>query len=116
MKRYILLLILIPILISLCGCNNLIGNNLDDRLVGTWTHKDSYGLKYTYTFFSDGTCSVPVGLQQISCTYEIKDDLLSIEGAQGTVSQTFSYSFSNDETKLTLKEAGSSNSRVFTKQ
>ena len=87
MKKITLLLVsTMTILVCLTGCMSE-----KDKFVGTWKTT-----VITYTFFSDGTLSV----NGISGTYEIKDDKLVI--SSNDVSGTFDYSFSNDDTTLTL--------------
>lgn len=65
-----------------------------NKFVGTWKERDA-----TFIFFSDGTGSNP---EEVSTTWDIKDDKLVITTANQLSTYTYSYQFSNNDTNLTL--------------
>jgi len=87
------------IFILLSGCVNEINPFVDKRFVGTWKEQKEYGVGYT--FFSDKSCIAGVGYEG---TWDIKDGLLVINIELLQLSNSFSYTFSVNDTILTLTE------------
>lgn len=99
------------------GCQEVTNSfpSEEGRFVGTWENNST---KSTITFFSDGTCSssdiLPYsGLRGV---WEIKDDKLVITHEHGIIISTYDYYFSENNSKLHLKNVGGENYKVYTKQ
>jgi len=109
MKKQLMIVGIFVILLTvgLSGCTSNPLNTEKNKFVGTWNT-----IYETYTFFSDGTCSI----SGLSGTYDIKDGKLVINAME--LMLTFSYLFSNNDNTLTLTmtNSGLTNSYVFTKQ
>ena len=124
MKKQLLIIGIIVLLVcvGLSGCDtNQISNSLNtekNKFVGTWTANGatfSVALGNTVTFFSDGTASLFGG---IAGNYEIKDGNLTVTmiASSTPLQYTFSYSFSNNNTVLTVFSTVEGSSFVYTKQ
>lgn len=70
----------------------IIINNKKDPLIGSWAH-DSY----IYTFNEDKTCSYGYGSLKMDCTYEAKDNKLSILYNGSTAPFETTYSINGNE-------------------
>jgi len=113
MKKQLVIIGIVALLITvgLSGCTNNPFDYEKNRFVGTWTQQGVL-IPETHTFFSDGTCSVGV----VSGTYDIKDGKLVETLANGQMTVTWTYSFSNDDTILTLTQVGTSFTLILHKQ
>ena len=113
MNKFLLMTIILLICIGLSGCNE-ISNTMqgeEDRFVGTWSGKGELGIgQFTYVFYSNFTCSV----NEYNGTYELKEGNLTIYLLPDDLS--YSYSFSDNDTKLTLTNVERENPIVLTKQ
>ena len=117
-KTIILLIVLMVISVGfLSGCNESEGDSQsseENRFVGTWKTNNVYmTLGTTMTFFSDGTCSYV-----LAPNYEVKDEkLVFFMHPDGDKIQYFyDYSFSDNDTKLTLTSVYTAISDIYTKQ
>ena len=104
----------------LSGCNE-ISNSLsgdESRFVGTWNFEFE-GLfetkNYTFTFFSDGTCSAS-GF--FGSNYEVKDEKLVFwQYMDGNKLQTpYTYSFSDNDTVVQIAQVSGELTYVLYKQ
>ncbi len=91
-------------------------NDLDSRFYGTWFNENSPTLRTTY--FSNGTYEIiPT---HVGGTWETKDGTLIYSVSLGLgESETIlepSYSFSNDNSILTITDVSTGYSGVYTKQ
>ena len=123
--RKITILVIALMVISvgfLSGCNESDGDSQsseENRLVGTWKADNIYTtLGKTVTFFSDGTCSTSdiLPISGLRGVWEIKDDKLVITHQHSIINSTYDYYFSENNSKLHLKNVGGENYKVFTKQ
>jgi hypothetical protein len=122
MKKQLGILGILAILVcvGLSGCNQI--SNLflkeEDKFVGTWHNQTEvlFG-NNTFTFFSDRTLTFSQGPLSFHGTYEIKDGKL-VTKFQGEIieSAVYTYSFSDNNTKLSLTEVGTNTTLVYTKQ
>jgi len=118
MKKHLIVIgtAVLLLVVGLCGCNEINLFSGDDKLVGTWeSEKEGSG---TITFFSDGEwIGSGVWLGGLNGNYEIKDEKLvmsyTIEATK--YSLVYNYSFSNNDTTLTLTTPENV-IEVFTKQ
>ena len=113
MKKQLVFIAILAILVSvgLILFTNNPFNTEKNRFIGTWEEKDTI-TPLTFTFFSDGTCSVT----NISSTYDIKDGKLVVTMTGEELIWTWSYSFSNNDSILTLTPMGVGQSITLYKQ
>jgi len=104
------------ICVGLSGCEELNtendGNTVSqsDRFIGTWKNEgNSYEI---ITLFSDGACSY-LG---ISGFWELKDGKLVLDLYTSGLTITYDYYFSEEYTKLNLRQVGGDNYSTYTKQ
>ena len=117
-KISILLIALMVISVSLLsGCEEQNGvNHLDSRFFGTWFNESSPTLRTTY--FSNGTYEIiPT---HVGGTWETRDGTLIYSVSLGlgepeTILESY-YSFSNDNSVLTITDVSTGYSGVYTKQ
>ncbi len=109
-KQYVIIGILaLFVSVELSGCNE-ISNPLNierNRFLGNWRGSAiamGYSSEASFTFLSDGTFTSSITIYGIpspgSGTWEIKDNLFVINGAEGIM--TFDYVLSNGDNSLTL--------------
>ena len=120
MKHQLVIIGLVVVLfcIGLSGCDQI--NNVlkseKDRFIGTWKSgnwpQNDTTIPQPHTYDSDGSCSVG----NVSGTYETKDGKLVETLANGQITFTWDYSFSNNDSKLTLTQVGTTLTLVLYKQ
>ncbi len=112
MKKQIIMLgiVVIILAVGLSGCNEIDSPlpSVEEKFIGTWK-ASQYDF---HTFFSDGTSSQ----SGFGGVWEIKDDKLVITQEHGTIIKTYDYYFSENNTKLHLKNVGGESYTVYTKQ
>jgi len=103
------------LMVGLSGCNEINPFSDDNRFVGIWKEQMSGGVM---TLFSDGDLIASIPGIAVSGEWEIKDGkffmTITDEGII-TQSSAWDYSFSDDDTTLTLTTTDNV-SQVFTKQ
>jgi len=110
--------------IVLSGCNQI--SNLflsdEDKIVGTWTTDDIWmEVPTTLEFFSNGSVSAAIVLETIEFTindgkWNMKEGTLTLDIGDLISETTYSYQFSDDNTKLTLIENQKNDTLILTKQ
>ncbi len=96
---------LLAFILTIAGCENGKDNN---KIVGKW----AYG-SFVYTFNADNTCNYNAAGTNLDCTYEIKEDKLSILYKGNT--ETFDTKFKIEDDKLIIKDS-LDNDVVYTKK
>jgi hypothetical protein len=112
----ILSIFILLICVGLSGCQEVTNSYPSDesRFVGTWKAS-----QYEYhTFFSDGTClsSDILPISGLRGMWEIKEEKLVITHEHSIINSTYDYYFSENNSKLHLKNIGGENYKVYTKQ
>ena len=113
--------LVILISVGLSGCNEI--SNLlkseKDRFIGTWIssnwrpqQNNTLYAPQPHTYFSNGSCLVG----DVSGTYDIKDGKLIETLANGQLTFTWNYSFSNNDTIITLTQIGTTFILILYKQ
>jgi uncharacterized protein YxeA len=107
----ILIIVLFIIVISVSGCTNEGDNQADieQTLLGTW--KDSNSFYQSYTFFSNGTCTINGAL---AGTYQLNGENLTITYPGGG-KETFGLLLTNENT-LRLTNVDTGYIRVYERQ
>jgi len=125
MKKQLLIMIIIAILITVVfsGCStqnnneNQFDNTLDperNRFIGTW-QTNPVDIYWTFDFFSNGTFQRMEGI--VDGPYKIKDGKLFLNYTDEIwLGETFNYSFSNNNTTVTLVQTSSDESVILYKQ
>lgn len=108
MKKVISIVMVLCLTLTLfAGCSN------EQKIVGTWKGTKETGILNTsydveYTFEEDGTGSMPViqtGLNvDVSFTYTINEDTLTIVTDTAILSQTYVYTMAFEGDTLTLTD------------
>ena len=126
MKKLLELIGILSLLgcIVLSGCNQI--SNLflsdEDKIVGTWTTDDIWmEVPTTLEFFSNGSVSAAIVLETIEFTindgkWNMKEGTLTLDIGDLISETTYSYQFSDDNTKLTLIENQKNDTLILTKQ
>ena len=112
MKKYLFIVIVIFLLISLilCGCFGEEPKTDSDKLIGSWNADDSF--YRSFEFFSNGSCTIN-GYNP--GTYHINEEgKLVINQTAPFKTDIYEYHFSNNNKKLTLKNDW--DILIFTKQ
>jgi hypothetical protein len=121
-KQFLILgIVVILVCVGLSGCdqiNNALKSEMD-RFIGTWVssswqpqQNNTFYAPQPHTYFSNGSCSVG----NVSGTYETKDRKLVETLANGQITFTWDYSFSNNDTILTLTQVGTTFTLTLYKQ
>jgi len=120
MQKNLLMIVITLVLISggLSGCNEA-DTVTTDNFVGTWKIS---GVNYTeiYTFSSDGSYLMtnPGTNESLQGTWELKEGkfIMRVEWEEHFADYIFDYSFSNNNTILTLTEVSTGLKRDFIRQ
>ena len=120
MKNQLVIIGLVAVLfcVGFSGCDQI--NNVlkseKDRFIGTWVSgnwpQNDTTIPQSHTYFSNGSCSVG----NVSGTYETKDGKLVETFVNGQIIFTWEYSFSNNDSVLTLTQVGTTFTLVLYKQ
>jgi len=105
MKKQLILLVIVVLLLTV-GLNGCITVNENSKFIGTW-HTSSEYWPYIISFSEDGTCKFfyqNESYSETNFTYEIENNSLSLlsTGYYTEINMNLYYSFSDDETVLTL--------------
>jgi len=107
MKKIISSLLVIAVCFLLIGCTKK-----ENGIVGKWETKlGTYS--YVYTFNEDKTCTYDAAGTLMKCTYEIKDDTISILYDGNTA--PFETTFSIEGNKLNVKDS-LGNDTIYTRK
>ncbi len=113
MKNYFLIIGIVVLLVcvGLSGCSS---NSQDNkRFIGSWVNS-TYGIQTTYTFFSDGTCSIPWGLMHVQGTYTIEGNQITFKYDPSFI-DVYNFNFSSDGNTLYLTKVGTEIATAYTK-
>lgn len=125
MKKYFVVLgvIVLVVCVGLSGCNQI--SNLflsdEDKFVGLWESEGFLEAPTVIGFSSNGTLSitVQVGLLNFSSSggsWELNAGILTMELEDLILLTTYTYTFEEENTKLTLTEIDSGDSYLLTKK
>jgi len=125
MKKYFVVLgvIVLVVCVGLSGCNQI--SNLflseEDKFVGLWVSEGFLEAPTVIGFSSNGTLSitVQVGLLNFSSSggsWELDEGILTMELEDFILLTTYTYTFEEENTKLTLTEIDSGDSYLLTKK
>lgn len=110
-KLIIIGIIALLICVGLSGCS---GNSQDNkRFIGSWVNYTDYG-DFTYTFFNDGTCSIPIGYAHVQATYKIDGNQITFKWEPSNI-EVYNYSFSSEGNTLYLTKIGTEITTAYTK-
>lgn len=116
MKKYLFIVIVIFLLISLilCGCFGEGEQKTDsEKLVGTWKAEDSF--YRMFKFKSDGTCLITDN--ENDGTYYINDEgQLVINQTDPSITSIYEYTLNYNNDKLTLTDTETYDIHVYRKQ
>jgi len=107
-KQSVIIGITLLLAIGLSGCtsnNNVLSKTNEEKIIGRWTGTPSGSTQaYIFNFCINGSVSVRNDEQTAWGTYAMTDKTLLTD--IGILSNTFEYSFSDYDNKLTLIESG----------
>ena len=98
MGKMVVTLAVVLVAAGLSGCNQINTITSDKRFVGRWSTDEE--IPSTFVFFSDGTCTIPLG--SLSGIWRIKDGLLVIDIDYEPVSMVYTFEFFNNNRNLYL--------------
>jgi hypothetical protein len=125
MKKHLIIIGILTLLVSveLSGCDQVTNplNIERNRFIGNWRGSAitmGYSSDTSFTFLSDGSFTSSITIVGIpspgSGTWEIKDNLFVINGAEGIM--TFNYVFSSGDNSLTLTSTNADLQFILIKQ
>ncbi len=102
MKRLIISITAVMVMLSFVAC----GSGKKSELVGSWTGNNG-GYEVTFTFNEDGTGSMSISGIQLSISYSVDGETLTVNKTvlDGTQTEDYTYKLSNKGKTLTLTSA-----------
>ncbi len=102
MKRLIICITAMMIMLSFVAC----GSSKKSELLGSWTGNNG-GYEVTFTFNEDGTGSMSISGIQLSISYSVDGETLTVNKTvlDGTQTEDYTYKLSNKGKTLTLTSA-----------
>ena len=120
MKKQLELILIFTILISigLSGCDQVgnPSNSETDKFVGGWRSTVPEYSAWLTVFYSNGTVVTSDSATTINGTWDVKDGKITIKMSDDEAPLAYTYSFSENNTTLTLISISSGETSVFTKQ
>jgi len=116
MKKQLIIIgtIVLLVCVGLSGCSSNSSNSQDNnRFIGSWVNS-TYGIPSTYTFFNDGTCSIPIGYMHAQGTYTIEGNQITFKYEPSFV-DVYKFNFSSDGNTLYLTKVGTEIATTYTK-
>jgi len=115
MKKQLVMvgIVVLFIFVGLSGCTNNPLNTERNRFIGSWVNS-TYGIQTTYTFFNDGTCSIPFGYMHVQGTYTVEGNQITFK-YEPSFMDVYKFSFSSDGNTLYLTKVGTEIATAYTK-